>query len=213
MKTFTIISTKTQKKYVIETEATTMAELLNDMTNAGIDYTDMTLYEGLTKAEYNPNNTDAILPHDIPYKGITTSNLVFRLTAPQKKIKSGAMSYVEMKSFIKNNNLTEAFKNKYNKNYTQGSTAEYNDFITGYNDTVSKTTDPSTYSTFLPEQSGLLKAVDCLINILYNNDTINTEEYKTLKNELPIEKEETENISKIKSPFSDKELDDMFENM
>lgn len=130
MKTFTIISSKEQKKYVIDTEASTMAELTTAMDAAGIDYKNMTLYEGLTKSEFNPSNTAAILPHDVPYKGTITNNLVFRLTAPQKKIKSGSdMTYAEMKAYIKDNNLAEDFKNAYGKNYTQGRTEEFKTFI------------------------------------------------------------------------------------
>lgn len=131
MKTFTIISTRDQKKYVINTEATTMAELTADMRKAGIDYNNMTLYEGLTKSEFNPANSDAILPHDVPYKGTTTSNLVFRLTVSQKKIESG-MDYKEMKSFIKDNKLQLSFKEIYDKDYTHATKDELQEFVDSY---------------------------------------------------------------------------------
>ena len=42
----TIVSTKTQKKSVIMSGAETLGELKNDLRNAGIDFEDMTFYEG-----------------------------------------------------------------------------------------------------------------------------------------------------------------------
>ena len=83
----TVIPTKTHKTQVIESAATTLAELKADLTKAGIDYTDCTFFEGLTKIELK--NDAAILPHDVPYKGATTNNLVFMITNASKKIKSG----------------------------------------------------------------------------------------------------------------------------
>ena len=44
----TVIPTKTHKTQVIESAATTLAELKADLTKAGIDYTDCTFFEGLT---------------------------------------------------------------------------------------------------------------------------------------------------------------------
>ena len=59
----TVIPTKTHKTQVIESAATTLAELKADLTKAGIDYTDCTFFEGLTKIELK--NDAAILPHDV----------------------------------------------------------------------------------------------------------------------------------------------------
>ena len=45
----TIISTKNHSTKVINSAATTLAELKSDLHNTGIDYTDCTFFEGLTK--------------------------------------------------------------------------------------------------------------------------------------------------------------------
>ena len=85
----TIISTKNHSTKVINSAATTLGELKTDLDNAGISYTDCTFFEGLTKTELK--NNDAILPHDVPYKGTITNNLVFMITNASKKIKSGIL--------------------------------------------------------------------------------------------------------------------------
>lgn len=214
MKTFTIISSKEQKKYVIDTEATTMAELTAAMDAAGIDYNNMTLYEGLTKSEFNPTNAEAILPHDVPYKGKVTNDLVFMLTKSQKKIESGNdMSYTEMRSYIKEKGLTEDFKKAYGKNYTQGSTSEFKEFIAGQEylentpTTYSKceqevTPKPTTFKDLLiaarTDASNLVNRLDALI-LMYSEES--NQNLKTWQEE------------DVKSPFSNDEINDMFANM
>lgn len=117
----TIISTKNHSTKVINSAATTLGELKTDLNNAGIGYADCTFFEGLTKTELK--NDAAILPHDVPYKGTTTNNLVFMITNASKKIKSG----VDRKSIIteiKSKNLTELVKKTYGKNYTNCKTED-----------------------------------------------------------------------------------------
>lgn len=119
----TVIPTKTHKTQVIESAATTLAELKADLTKAGIDYTNCTFFEGLTKIELK--NDAAILPHDVPYKGTTTNNLVFMITNASKKIRSGAK--LDRKAIIeeiKSKNLTELVKKTYGKNYTNCKTED-----------------------------------------------------------------------------------------
>lgn len=133
----TIISSATQSRKEIMTSAETLAELKQDLTNAGISYDDMVFMEGYTKTELKSDSS--VLPTNVPTKKrdadgnvITTNELVFMLTAPQKKIKSGAMSYVEMKSYIKEHNLAEEFKKEFGKNYTQGSAEQFTSFLKKY---------------------------------------------------------------------------------
>ena len=83
----TIIQTKEQRKSVIVTAATTLAELKSDLRANGINYNDMTFYEGTSKIELK--NDASVLPHDVPYKGTITNELVFMLTNTNKKIRSG----------------------------------------------------------------------------------------------------------------------------
>ena len=96
----TVVQTKNQKKSVIMSAATTLAELKNDLRANGIDYDGMTFFEGTSKIELK--NDASVLPHDVPYKGTVTNELVFMLTNTNKKIRSGAatMSRAEAYSTI-----------------------------------------------------------------------------------------------------------------
>lgn len=122
----TIVQTKNQKKSVIETSATTLGELKDDLRINGIDYEGMTFYEGLSKTELKTD--ESILPHDIERNGVITNELVFMLTNTEKKIKSGATSMTRPQAYdaIKKNNLQDACKQMFGKNFTQCST---NDLI------------------------------------------------------------------------------------
>lgn len=119
----------------VETDATTFGELKAAVRAAGVDIEGKDWLEGLTKT--SPASDDALLPTNVPYQGNITNDLVFVLTKTNKMIKSGAMSYNEMKTFIKSNNLGEAFKEAYGKNYTHGTSSEFEEFIASYQeDTV-----------------------------------------------------------------------------
>ena len=83
----TIVSTKSQSKKVIMSSATTLAELKSDLRQNGIDYEGMSFFEGTSKVELK--NDASVLPHDVPWKGTVTNELVFMLTNTNKKIKSG----------------------------------------------------------------------------------------------------------------------------
>lgn len=131
----TIISTKNHSTKIINSAATTLAELKADLNNAGISYTDCTFFEGLTKTELK--NDSAILPHDVPYKGTTTNNLVFMITNASKKIRSGA----DRKSIIaeiKAKNLTEVVKKTYDKNYTNCKTEDLERILSMNNNSAPK---------------------------------------------------------------------------
>ena len=96
----TIVSTKRQEKSVIMSDATTLEELKRDLDKANIDYEGMVFYEGVSKTELINNNS--VLPSNIPYRGQTTNELVFMLTNPNKKIKSGAMNRKEIYALSRN---------------------------------------------------------------------------------------------------------------
>lgn len=83
----TVVQTKNQKKSVIMSAAMTLAELKSDLRANGIDYDGMTFFEGTSKVELK--NDASVLPHDVPYKGTVTNELVFMLTNTNKKIRSG----------------------------------------------------------------------------------------------------------------------------
>ena len=120
----TVVQTKNQKKSVIMSAATTLAELKSDLRANNIDYDDMTFFEGTSKDELK--NDASVLPHDIPYKGTITNELVFMLTNTNKKIRSGAdvMSRAEAYNAIKSMGLQDVCVKKFGKNFTQCSTAD-----------------------------------------------------------------------------------------
>ena len=118
----TVVQTKNQKKSVIMSAATTLAELKSDLRANNIDYDGMTFFEGTSKVELK--NDASVLPHDVPYKGIVTNELVFMLTNTNKKIRSGAMSRTEAYNAIKSMSLQDACVKKFGKNFTMCKTAD-----------------------------------------------------------------------------------------
>ena len=119
----TIINSKTQSQKVIQdSKATTLGELKQEMRERGIDYTGMTFFEGHMRAELKDDA--APLPTNIPYKGQVVNDLTFMLTAPEKKVKSGAMTRAEAYAEIKKRGLQGACVDKFGKNFTQCSTAD-----------------------------------------------------------------------------------------
>lgn len=121
-RTFTVVDSATQKTSTFQSTAETLAELKADLRAHSINYNGMTIYEGISKTELKSDNS--ALPHDVPYKGGTTNNLVFRLTKSEKNIKSGAMSRPEAYAAVKKLGLQDAIAKKYGKNFTMCKTAD-----------------------------------------------------------------------------------------
>ena len=220
----TIISTKNHSTKVINSAATTLSELKSDLNNAGISYTDCTFFEGLTKTELK--NDAAILPHDVPYKGTTTNNLVFMITNASKKIRSGAK--LDRKAIIeeiKVKNLTEVVKKTDGKNYTNCKTEDLEKSLSMNNNSA-------------PKEAPVKKeTVEIKSNTSISNDTeyITKAQLKEVITGLVEEMKyvgmdysdeiNIDNISIIgdislsnsnkedDSPYSSNELDDMFKDM
>lgn len=119
----TIINNKTQSQKVIRASAaTTLGELKREMREAGIEYEGMTFFEGHLRAELKDDAS--ILPTNIPYKGQVVNDLTFLLTAPEKKIKSGAMSRAEAYNAIKSRGLQDECVKRFGKNFTMCKTQD-----------------------------------------------------------------------------------------
>lgn len=228
----TVIPTKTHKTQVIESAATTLAELKADLTKAGIDYTDCTFFEGLTKIELK--NDAAILPHDVPYKGTTTNNLVFMITNASKKIRSGAkLDRRAIIEEIKVKNLTEVVKKTYGKNYTNCKTEDLQKILNKEtapatadasaptakaapakkevpNKPAMKTTDLSSYVT----KAELRKVIESLLKEMEDADVDYIEDVD-IDNIAIIGKVSSSNSEEEKSDssYSPNELNDMFKGM
>ena len=214
----TIISTKNHSTKVINSAATTLAELKSDLNNAGISYTDCTFFEGLTKTELK--NDAAILPHDVPYKGTTTNNLVFMITNASKKIRSGA----DRKSIIaeiKTKNLTEVVKKVYGKNYTNCKTEDLERILSMNNNSVPKEApakketaetnvlDNTEYVT----KSQLKEVITGLVEEMKyvgmdHSDDINIDNISIIGDVSSSNSKKEDD-----SPYSSNELDDMFKDM
>ena len=211
----TIVSTKNQSKKVIMSSATTLAELKSDLRQNGIDYDGMTFFEGTSKVELK--NDASVLPHDVPYKGTITNELVFMLTNTNKKIRSGAMSRMEAYAEIKRLGLQDVCVKKFGKNFTMCKTADLIALVQS-----NSTTKPVPVATKaeVPVSSDsecvdtiARAAISKLVEILEDNGTIEDYEKEKVLNILggAVEVAPSEEYKpKSVSPYSDDEIDDMF---
>lgn len=210
----TIINSKTQSQKVIENStATTLGELKSEMRAAGIDYSGMTFYEGHLRAELKDDASP--LPTNIPYKGTTVNDLVFMLTTPEKKVKSGTMSRAEAYAAIKERGLQDVCKNTYGKNFTQCSTDALVELLSSYEPTQAEVVveaivveETPVAPTVTPNSScgcdNVKNAMQTLVSALYGNNTISQETYNGVNALLDGKK------YVAPKKMSQDEIDDMF---
>jgi len=209
----TVVSTQTQRKSVITTGAETLAELKSALDEAGINYDGMTFYEGTSRTELKDNAS--VLPKDVPYKGTTTNELVFMLTNTNKKIKSGNMSRAEAYAAIKANNLQDAVKSKFGKNFTQCSTEDLIGMLAksvGTKPAAKKETKAETKAEKPVEVVDKVarKAISELVDALYSNDSLDSEDADNIRNILGNAGYKEDEDSKDASSYSDDDIDNMF---
>lgn len=218
----TIINSKTQSQKIIQdSRATTLSELKQEMRERGIDYTGMTFFEGHMRAELKDDA--ASLPTNIPYKGQVVNDLTFMLTAPEKKVKSGAISRAEAYAEIKKRGLQSVCVARFGKNFTQCATANLISLIKDHTVKVAaseamKPKDEKPVEAVLakkeeapvaPEASATgcncSKALAILIETLYKDDIVEKETYDAIMAAL--------NAGTDSNPekMSKKEIDDMFD--
>lgn len=230
----TVVQTKNQKKSVIMSAATTLAELKSDLRANGIDYDGMTFFEGTSKVELK--NDASVLPHDVPYKGTITNELVFMLTNTNKKIRSGAvaMSRTEAYSAIKSMGLQDACVKKFGKNFTMCKTADLIALVQSNSaakpapaapKAEAKKEETPVNTPVAPASNGgecvdavARAAISRLVEILEENGTIEDYEKEEVidilggKAEL-IEAPSRECEPELAPSYSDDEIDDMFAGM
>ena len=220
----TVVSTQTQRKSVITTGAETLAELKSALDEAGINYDGMTFYEGTSRTELKDNAS--VLPKDVPYKGTTTNELVFMLTNTNKKIKSGNMSRAEAYAAIKANNLQDAVKSKFGKNFTQCSTEDLIGMLAKSVGTkpaakakeaaktaAKKETKAETKAEKPVEVVDKVarKAISELVDALYSNDSLDSEDADNIRYILGNVVYNEDEASKDASSYSDDDIDNMFD--
>ena len=225
----TIVSTKSQSKKVIMSSATTLAELKSDLRQNGIDYEGMSFFEGTSKVELK--NDASILPHDVPWKGTVTNELVFMLTNTNKKIRSGAMSRMEAYAEIKRMGLQDACLKKFGKNFTMCKTADLIALVQSNSaakpapKAEAKKEETPVNTPVAPASNGgecvdtvARAAISKLVEILEDNGIIEDYEKEEVLDILGGEVAVTTTTSeeykpKSASPYSDDEIDDMFNDM
>lgn len=192
----TIINNKTQSQKVIQAStATTLGELKREMREAGIEYEGMTFFEGHLRAELKDDAS--ILPTNIPYKGQVVNDLTFLLTAPEKKIKSGAMSRAEAYNAIKARGLQDECVKRFGKNFTMCKTQDLIDLLgegsskpapvkekkeVVVEEKATKEVEISKESS-IPE-GNVAGALEVLLEGLYDSDTIEEATYNRAMAEL-----------------------------
>lgn len=215
----TVVSTRNQKKSVIMSAATTLAELKADLRQNGIDYEGMTFYEGTSKVELKDDNS--VLPHDVPYKGQTTNELVFMLTNTNKKIRSGAaMSRADVYAAIKAKGLQGECVKRFGKNFTMCKTADLLTLV--YEKAASKPVPATPAKGKKVAEAKEEKAKECactnegvdtkaraalsrLVTILVDNCTLEDWEVEEIKDILSVK------ANGATSSYSDDEIDRMFD--
>lgn len=227
----TIVSTKSQSKKVIMSSATTLAELKSDLRQNGIDYEGMSFFEGTSKVELK--NDASVLPHDVPWKGTVTNELVFMLTNTNKKIRSGAMSRMEAYAEIKRMGLQDACLKKFGKNFTMCKTADLIALVQSNSaakpapapKAEAKKEETPVNTPVAPASNGdecvdtvARAAISKLVEILEENGTIEDYEKEEvldiLGGEVAVTTATSEEYKpKSASPYSDDEIDDMFNGM
>lgn len=185
-RTVTVWESSKQKKTVFTSNAETLGELKSEMQAHDIDLTDMSILEGVSHTQLLSD--ESVLPHDIPYKGERTNNLMIYLTLQNKKVSSG-IDRKEIGAWIKENNLSDALFAEFHNNWTRVSTDNLIKFYNEHKDAAPaapKAEDekpaetPETPETHkdeepkdeTPSNSGLIKWAKRVTKILYREDII-----------------------------------------
>lgn len=202
----TVISNKGQYKKVMNSAASTLGELKADMAAVGIDYYGMSFLEGLTRTELIDDASQ--LPTNVNYRGTVTNDLVFYLTATNKKIKSGydnpmpsEMSRQEVYEVIRaSQDLQDKVKALYGRNFTQVSTDNLVHIIIAAQAPQTPYDECPCPSCDCEE----MNQTELLASFLLDNGCITPYQYDMV---LGIEDTQVEE----QSPYSNEELKDMFD--
>lgn len=142
MRKITVLVESTQSKHVLQSNATTLGELKDELREKNISFNpDDVFKEGMSKTVLTTD--ESILPSNIPWRGEVTNDLIFMITAPQKKIKSGVMTRAEVYAEIKRLKLQDTISKKVGKNFTQCSTAVLLTFIDEASENSCETKTPA----------------------------------------------------------------------
>ena len=196
----TVLVESTQSKVVFESNATTLGELKNELREKQVRYdSDCVFKEAASKTILTSD--ESVLPSNIPWKGQVTNDLVFMVTAPQKKIKSGAMDRKEAYVRVRELGLQGKIQEHEGKNFTQCSTAILISYIENEEKKVVKKTPKHTPALVAKEKlaSGremvpnLRNLLDEMVSkgVLMQHDADNIWGVANGKPVLPVEREQS----------------------
>ena len=211
-KKFTVVDTRTGLVKTFDSNATTLRELKADLYNLGINTDGMSIQEGLTRITFESD--DSLLPHDVEYRGTVTNNLVFRITQNDKKYKSG-IDRKEIYDLIKKLHLAEAIKEAFGRNFTQVSTDELKKIVYDAESKVEVKDEAAKDNKSDVTLIGVAKVLNALLNVLFQNDTINCEDIdfiaKSSGQHFTVYADDEKGGNN--SIYSNAELNEMFEDM
>lgn len=217
-RTITVYNSSTQEKKVFENvEVNTLAEVKSILRENGINYDGMDFMEGVSQTKLL--NDTSVLPHDIPYKGSTTNDLLIYMTLKDKKVRSGvdfkSMDRRSLLGYIKDHGWVEEVNKAFNANYTRVSSASLIDFCVKKEGTSGAPAAPAaqveTPAEGCPGEKAV-NAIKTLTKALYEDGYIDTEVYDAVMEALEGKKEETPAAEK-EAGFSQEEIDNMIADL
>lgn len=123
----TVLVESTQRKVVLESNATTLGELKSELREMQVDFDSENVFkESRTKSILASD--ESVLPTSVPWKGSVTDELVFMITAPQKKIRSG-IDRKEIYDKVRELGLQDKIQKEVGRNFTQCTTATLISYI------------------------------------------------------------------------------------
>lgn len=195
-------------RVVLMSSAETLGELKVDMSAQGINCVDKVFMEGLTHTEFSRD--DAVLPKDVKYHDEVTNELVFMVTEPNQKIKSGISAERQyLYDKIKILNMETIVKNLTGCNYQNLSTAKLKEIYSKSVTMETRTESPKEPISFegksanSKEYQDVIRAAEASISALSNCiSALN----KIITNTV------NDNSDKkcVKTSYQDTELENMF---
>lgn len=222
-RTILVINSKTQTRYSIESSAETLKELKKDLSTNKIDYKGLTFFEGLSKTEIT--NDDALLPRNLPWKGVVTNNLVFMLTQPQKKIRNGVdkpekiLSRSEIYKLIVDNNLQGKVQETLGNHFTRCKTESLLKFVKDNIKQPAKAkSENSAETTPTPnskEKNPEPTPIDTITEVVLHKSNIDAIANKVIEGILQkldkLEKQKPKSAPIQKVTFTNEDLKELFE--
>ena len=211
-----IIDSKNQSQKSFMSTATTLGALKAELSENNISYSGCSFYCGEMRAELVDDA--APIPETVMYKGESKRDLTFMLTTTNKKIRSGAMSRLEIYGKIKELNLQEVCKAKYGKNFTMCSTVDLIRVIDEATKKEEPKVEPKVEKKEEPKNvvqntvkydcnyNKLKEAIEYLADALYDEDCINDIVYQELITILDSNKPQEKS-----DRMSQREINDMFD--